>query len=130
MVGRAGSDGWAPADLAETEELSETERVGAVAPLAIAVDPGSGPLVFVSGGAAQFLVPVTPERGFGRPLRFACRNALSVAAGDFDGDGRIDLAFACRDFEDGRECSWLYWAARTVSRSPLAWPCPPIVPAT
>ncbi len=87
-------DGWAPVDLAETEELSETERVGAVAPLAIAVDLGSEPLVFVAGGATQFLVPVTPERGFGPPLRLACRNALAVAAGDFDGDGRIDLAIA------------------------------------
>ena len=64
-----------------------------------------------AGREAQFLVPVTPERGFGPPLRFACRNALSVASGDFDGDGRIDLAFACRDFEDGRECSWVYWGA-------------------
>ena len=101
--------GWTPPDLAETEELSETERVGAVAPLANAVPLGSERLVFVAGGAAQFLVPVNRDRSFGEPLKFACRNALAVAAGDFDGDGQDDLAFACRDVVGGQECSWLYW---------------------
>ena len=113
--------GWAPPDLTETEELSEDGargRRGAAGDRS--VDLGSGPLVFVAGGSAQYLVPVTPERGFGPPLRFACRNALSVAAGDFDGDGRIDLAFACRDFEDGRECSWLYWGGAERVRGVLS----------
>ena len=106
-------EGWEPSGLAETELLSEEERVGPVAPLAIALRIAGERLLFVAGGPSQFLLPVRGDRSFGRPLTFSCRNALSAAAGDFDGDGHLDLAFACRDMDGGDECSWLYFGGES-----------------
>ena len=84
--------GWTPPDLAETEELSETERVGAVAPLANAVPlsserlysspaggavPGAGQPRSQLRGAAEVRVPQRPG-GSRRRLRRRRAGRLGV----------------------------------------------------
>lgn len=92
-------------------EVSETERVEAMTPRAKIVTLAGVPHLFVAGASGALLVPVLKGRRFGAPLRFDVANAFSVEAGDVNGDGHCDLAFAARDRRSGAECSWLYWGA-------------------
>lgn len=44
----------------------------------------------------------------GAPLIFKCRNAYATAAGDLRDNGKTDIVFACRDYINGKEYSWIY----------------------
>jgi hypothetical protein len=52
------------------------------------------PWLFHCDGAVSFLVPVGKDRRPGEAWMLETGRALSVVAGDFDGDGKPDLAFA------------------------------------
>jgi len=84
------------------------EDVDPAVPLVSVVRIHDIPHVFVARAVAACLVPFDNGREPGVPVRLSCRNALGIAAGDLDGDGRTDLVVACRDRHDGEECSWLY----------------------
>jgi hypothetical protein len=87
------------------------------------------PHLFVAQPDQALLLPILADRTFGRPLTFACRQSYAVAAGDIDGNGVIDLVFACRegghgDDPHGNERSWIYWGGpdgySEERRTPLA----------
>ena len=107
----------------ETADVSDAEKVGAVAPLARVVALAGVPHLFVPLADRVLLVPVSPDRSFTSPLTFSCPKALSVAVGDVNGDGHDDLVFAARDDSQVHECSWVYWGGddgyREDSRTPL-----------
>jgi len=108
VVSLDGEEVYAP----ETEgEVSETERFGAVNPLARVIILDNVPHLFVPTEERVWLVPVQRDRTWGEPLLLVCPRALSVAVGDVNGDGYPDLVFAARDRSDSRECSWVYWGA-------------------
>ncbi|MEX1021290.1 MAG: VCBS repeat-containing protein, partial [Litorilinea sp.] len=54
------------------------------------------PHLFVAQPEQALLVPILADRTFGTPLVFACAQPYNVAAGDINGNGEIDLVFACR----------------------------------
>ena len=56
---------------------------------------------------ATFLYPVNDYK-LGEPVILTCQNALSIATGDIDDNGFVDLLITCRDKSSGTECSWLY----------------------
>jgi hypothetical protein len=93
----------------QATEVSETERIEAMTPRAKILTLAGLPHLFVAGAASALLLPVLKDRRFGAPLRFDVANAYSVDAGDVNGDGHPDLAFAARDRRSGPERSWLYW---------------------
>ena len=95
----------------EQEGLSEEEKVGATGPIAKIIDLNGIKHLFVPFASRTFLVPVNRNRGFATPLEFKCQQALSVANGDINGDGHVDLVFACRDQDNDQECSWIYWGS-------------------
>ena len=68
------------------------------------------PHLFLVRSGRVYLIPVTPQRAFQSPLSVACPDALSVAAGDVNGDGLRDLVFACRDADGKKERSWVYFS--------------------
>jgi hypothetical protein len=88
------------------------------------------PYVFAPDRTRVHLVPVQAGRDFGSPIRLECKKALSVAAGDIDGDGHNDIAVSCRDQSDDEktsinEQSWIYWGSKSgtfsdADRTPLA----------
>ncbi|MEX0643597.1 MAG: VCBS repeat-containing protein [Pirellulales bacterium] len=90
---------------------------------------GKTPYLFAADRDRVNLVPVTRSRSFGKPIRLNCPKALSIAAGDINGDGHQDLAVACRDHYSDRkyiatELSWVYWGAKNgeyseSNRTPL-----------
>ena len=55
------------------------------------------------------LVPVAKDRSFGPELVLECRQAMSLASGDINGNGFTDLVIACRESYKNGECSWIYW---------------------
>jgi hypothetical protein len=73
------------------------------------------PHLFAPRAESVSLVPVNEKRQFGAPLALACSQALSIAAGDVNGNGHLDLVLACRQpyegFGQGAECSWIYWGS-------------------
>ena len=52
---------------------------------------------------------VKANRRLGPPLRIACANALSAAAGDINGNGLEDIVVACCRDHNEEEESWIYW---------------------
>ena len=80
-------------------------------PLVQVVDLDSVPHVFVARHRSVSLVPVAADRSFGAPIVLDCLHAMSLAAGDVNGDGLTDLVVACRERHEGAECSWIYWGA-------------------
>jgi len=109
---------------AEAAEVAEEAKIAALSPLARAVRVDGAWHLFVPFAERSLLVPVGPGRRFGEPLVFSCRAALSVAAGDVNGDGHSDLVFAARDRDGGAERSWVYWGGPEgfdeARRTPLA----------
>lgn len=95
----------------EQEGLSEEEKVGATGPIAKIINLNGIQHVFVPFATRSFLVPVNHDRSFSSPLEFKCSRMLSVANGDINNDGHIDLVFAGRDQENNQECSWIYWGS-------------------
>ena len=69
------------------------------------------PHLFVARPDAAYLIPVIAGRKTGTPIRLNCANAFSAAVADLDGDGHLDLAVACRDPNDGKEGSWIFWGS-------------------
>ena len=93
----------------EADEAQEQTLLG-LTPLAKTVHLRGCHHVLVAMAEHAYLVPLTPQRGFGEPIKFACPSVMSVAAGDINGNGEVDLVFAARDEGQGQECSWIYWA--------------------
>ena len=81
------------------------------------------PHLFLVRSGRVYLIPVTSERAFEPPLSLACPHAMSVEAGDVNGDGFRDLVFACREPHGEKERSWVYFGAEDgfcdARRSPL-----------
>ncbi|WP_409344261.1 FG-GAP repeat domain-containing protein [Paenibacillus sp. MBLB4367] len=59
-------------------------------------------------GAACFY-PCLARRALGEPLIIGCRDAVSAAAADLDGDGYDDIVLAVCADRDANELSWIYW---------------------
>ncbi len=88
-------------------------------PLVSIVRLGDKPYVSMLLPDSVRLVPVDPNRKFGKPIELACSDAMSIAAGDINGDGRKDLVLACREQVEGMpkadppvgldQRSWIYW---------------------
>ena len=98
-----------PANQIDPEMVKYEEYVEDASPLVKTLDLPSGKHVFVARSETVHLVAVRPDRAFRPVISFDCRRALSVTAGDFDGDGRLDLAFACREPGESGERSWVFW---------------------
>jgi len=90
------------------EGLSLEEQIGGIFPILNAIDLGGIPHFFIPYRERALLVPVLPDRTYGTPLEFPCRDAFAVAAGDVTGNAAADLIFACRDSSGEEECSWIY----------------------
>ncbi|MCC6681450.1 MAG: VCBS repeat-containing protein [Phycisphaeraceae bacterium] len=95
--------------LQDQEQVSEEERVGAISPLAKILLQLGSPHLFIPEQDRAMLVPVRPDRTLGLPLEFRCRAAVSVDVGDINGDGHLDIVFACIDKTHSDERSWIYW---------------------
>lgn len=117
------------------EDTATAEYVHDATPLVRVIRLAGEPHVLVGRHDRALLFPIGPDRAFGPALVFGCARAMSVAAGDVDGDGVEDLVFACREQWpglQGRErdlmgalggvaqreqqggwkegdCSWVYW---------------------
>ena len=63
-------------------------------PVAKVIRLGDTPYLFAPDRDRVHLVPVQPDRTFGKPIRLECAKALSIAAGDFNGDGHQDIVVA------------------------------------
>ena len=85
------------------------EYVADATPLPKTVRLGNVVYLFLVRPGNVYLIPVTAEREFGKPIVLACPGAMSVAAGDVNGDTHCDLVFACRARFEGKERSWIYW---------------------
>ena len=92
-------------------EIRTAEHVRDARPLVRVISLDGSKHIFAAGEQSSSLVPFSQNRDFGDPITFHCKNALSVAVGDVDGDGQQDLVFACRDTDDEGESSWIYWGS-------------------
>ena len=108
----------------EDDDDAYVEYVDDAMPLVRVIHIDNRPHIYVARADAAHFVPVERGRRFGEPLVIECAGSLSVASGDVDGDGRPDLAFACRDERNGDEHSWIYWGGpdgyEAQHRTPLA----------
>ncbi len=99
------------------------EHVEEAKPLASIVHLNGLPHLFLPRSQSVTLLPVNKDRRSGPPLELFCTQALAVAVGDANGDGNDDLVFACRDLDNERECSWIYWGGQDgfdeIRRTPL-----------
>lgn len=86
---------------------SYTQAVKEPDPLAQVLTIG-GQLYLCAFRKKQTLLYPYRDGDLGEPIVFKCANAFSAAVGDIKSSGRIDLVFACRDQNDGAECSWIY----------------------
>ena len=91
------------------DDVSEEEFVADADPLVRVVLLDGQPVVFCPSPNRVILVPVGADRTFLSPSVFAVRNAYSIAIGDVNGNGHVDLVFAAREVKDGTEYSWVYW---------------------
>ncbi|MBH05363.1 MAG: hypothetical protein CMJ20_03495 [Phycisphaeraceae bacterium] len=94
----------------QADETMEQERVG-LTPLARTSCLGNEHHLFVAFSDHVYLVPIAADRSFGRRLKFFCPASVSVASGDFNGNGEQDLVFATREKAGKHERSWIYWGA-------------------
>jgi len=85
------------------------EHVEEAKPLAGIVHLNGLPHLFLPRSQSVTLLPVDKDRRSGPPLELFCSHAMAVAVGDLNGDGYVDLVFACRDLDNEGECSWIYW---------------------
>ena len=69
------------------------------------------PHVVAPGASSVQLVPVLPDRRFGPAMELNCQSAMSIAAGDINGDGFKDLVLACRATNGDGEYSLIYWGS-------------------
>ena len=85
---------------------------------------GGVPHLFLPTHEFVDLVPVAPDRSFGRPRRLQCPHALAIALGDVNGDGHTDAVLACRHEYEGAAHPWIYWGDECgfaeKRRTPLA----------
>lgn len=68
----------------------------------------SVPYVFRPLGNGLALYPVSRDRSLGKPVQVDCANAVTVGAGDVNGDGRQDLAVAVSNSRRLRNSSLVY----------------------
>ena len=92
-------------------EREPDEAFADARPLVQVVGIGDVPHIFVARLESFALIPVHADRSFGAPLELECQRPMSVALGDFNGDGHQDLVVASRQADDNGECSWVYWGA-------------------
>jgi len=92
-----------------TDVAQYAEWVQDAEPLAKVIRLNGTPYLFMPSPSSVHIVPVRADRSFGPPLTLGCRQALSVAVGDVNGDGHEDLVLACREPSEKGERSWVYW---------------------
>jgi hypothetical protein len=107
-----------PAPIEEPqEEVSEfgageeDQRSADANPLVQILELDGVPHLFAPDEASVRLIPFAPDRTLGKALVVDCPNAMAVEAGDVNGDGRMDLVFACREPWEDAERSWIYWGS-------------------
>ena len=98
----------ASAGTEDDAEPESVEYVRPVQPVARVVSVGGIPHVFAPGMSSFQLVSVTRDRGFGAPISVDCPHAISVAVGDVNGDGRLDLVVATRPPDGGASEARVY----------------------
>ena len=89
----------------------EDVRAKDATPLVRAIRLGNTPHVFVALPESVKLIPVGPNREFGKPVTLECPQVLAGAVGDVNGDRHPDLVLASREPWQDRECSRVYWGS-------------------
>jgi len=114
---RPGTPGPPTSIQAPREEVSEfgageeDQRSADAIPLVQILELGGVPHLFAPDEASVRLIPFAPDRTPGDAIVMGCPNAMAVEVGDVNGNGRMDLVFACREPWEDAERSWIYWGS-------------------